>query len=132
MKIGLACFVTFVYFVMSLTLSGEKSSAISKSDIKYGVSATTSLGAGRTTAISCGVSGQTDARGSGSEDADAQISRAMDATMQGSIVPACDVILSLIAVLHLLKNERIPQLPGRTRQVLFSLLFRVIIAPNAP
>ena len=62
-----------------------------------------------------------------------QIKQASDVAMQGSIVPACDVVLSLIGVLRTHKADALPQiLEPPTRQVLFKVLFRIIIAPNAP
>jgi hypothetical protein len=62
-----------------------------------------------------------------------QVHQSTDVAIHGSVVPVCDVILSLIAVLHPQRTLAIPDIVAApTHQMLFKDLFQVIIAPNAP
>jgi hypothetical protein len=62
-----------------------------------------------------------------------QIKQASNVAIHGSIVPACDAALSFIGVLRSHKADVLSQiLEPPTRQVLFKVLFRTVIAPNAP
>ena len=55
------------------------------------------------------------------------------AAMHGSIAPVCAAFLNIIAILHLESPEAFPPTVNRSgQQVLFRVLFRVIISPNAP
>ena len=79
------------------------------------------------------IANQTDQSGSSHDHSGTQIKQATDVAMHGSIVPACDVILSFIGILRTPKADTLPQiLEPPTREVLFKVLFRIIIAPNAP
>jgi hypothetical protein len=69
----------------------------------------------------------------GHDDHGPQIRQASDAAIYGSVVPAGDVMLSLIGkVKHLTSSELPYRVELATSNVLFKVLFRVIIAPNAP
>lgn len=58
---------------------------------------------------------------------------APDVAMQGSVAPACDAFLSLIAIIYHESSEAFPPTVHRPgQQVLFRVLFSVIISPNAP
>jgi hypothetical protein len=62
-----------------------------------------------------------------------RIQQSTDVAIYSSIVPACDVILSLIGLLHPQKPETDPHiLQTQTQQAFFKVLFQVIMAPNAP
>ena len=55
------------------------------------------------------------------------------AAMHGSVTAAFDAYLSLIGIIHLHESEAFPPTVNRpTQQVLFRILFRQIISPNAP
>jgi hypothetical protein len=69
----------------------------------------------------------------GEESSGTQVHQSTDVAIHGSVVPVCDVILSLIAVLYFQRTSAIPDIvEAPTHQVLFKDLFQVIIAPNAP
>jgi hypothetical protein len=69
----------------------------------------------------------------GKESSGTQVHQSIDVAVHGSVVPVCDVVLSLIAVLYLQRTLAIPGIvEAPTHQVLFKDLFQVIIAPNAP
>jgi hypothetical protein len=58
---------------------------------------------------------------------------APDVAMHGSVAQACDAFLNLIAIIHLESSEAFPPtVDGPGQQVLFRVLFSVIISPNAP
>ena len=68
-----------------------------------------------------------------SKGSSTQIRWIQDATMNAPTIEVNDTILSLIEIIHLKVNECHPLtfiLPKQT--VLFKILFRVIISPNAP
>ena len=133
MKVRLTYLAAFLFSILSLASAGEAAgSIVSKTDARYGVP-TAYSGACFTAAVGSKGSGQSGRQGSGRGETGTQIRQAPDVVVQGSIVPACDVVLSLIAVLHLQRTEGVPQLVDPpNRQTLFKALFRVIISPNAP
>ncbi len=133
MKVRLTYIIALLISILSLAARAEAAGKpISKSDLEYGVPTNAYCGARITTAINSRLSSQPDgepARGA----TGAQIQQAPDVAMQGSIVPVCDVTLLLIGVLHLQETESFLQIvEPPNRQVLFKILFQVIIAPNAP
>jgi hypothetical protein len=62
-----------------------------------------------------------------------EIRNGSDVAIHASVTPGCNVILSLIEVLGTRKEKAFPQVTDpRAQHTLFKVLFRVIIAPNAP
>ena len=129
-----------VLYSLSLLLAGlallpspASAAAVSmKSKLKYEQTSSAYSGA----AMACRaarITTQSGQSGGKHDNSGTQIKQASDVAMHGSIVPACDVILSFIGVLRTHKADALPQiLEPPTRQVLFKVLFRIIIAPNAP